>query len=546
MRLWLSYLLAVSAVSFCSAQNVTYTESLAEIQNPDRGFYQPINGIASSFTPLTAAQLATLRNNPVTPWDGNYTVNPTIIFRHYVLDIFKSSPLSASFLNGVQADFEAARAAGVRLLLRFSYTITPPTGSCGSWICPPYGDAPKSVVLSHIAQLKPYLQGNSDVILAVQNGFIGVWGEQYYTDYFGDASAQGKLTDQNWQDRIDVLRALLEAVPANRMVQVRYPQMKQKFVYGISAPVTAQAMRAAQAHNETAIARIGFHNDCFLSAADDQGTFWDYGSSATFASNQTTVLKAYSADDSQYVGVGGETCSDTFSPQNDCSGQAVEDMDRLNYSYLNAEYNNAVNNDWQSGGCMPTIKRRLGYRFVMRNGTFPAAGTSGDSLAFALNVENVGFAAPFNPRTLKLILRNTSTAQVFAVAVRGTNTDARFWLPGQPITLSQTVALPGGMPPGTYELLLHLSDASNSNAVAARPEYSVQFANTGTWEPATGFNKLNHTVAITTSSAREDITNVTGGTGSVQYPSGSPAGEEYPKLLDNNIHTKYLTFNAAA
>ncbi|MGB0930603.1 MAG: hypothetical protein ACPGVB_07495 [Chitinophagales bacterium] len=38
--------------------------------------------------------------------------------------------------------------------------------------------------------------------MAVQNGFIGVWGEQYYTDYFGDASDEGagKLTNQNWQD----------------------------------------------------------------------------------------------------------------------------------------------------------------------------------------------------------------------------------------------------------------------------------------------------------------------------------------------------------
>ena len=107
-----------------AAQNVTYTESTAEIKNPNRGFYTPINGVASSFTPLTASQLASIKNNPFTPWQGNYAVSPTIIFRHYVLDIFKSSGLSATFLNGVQADFNAARTAGVRLMLRFSYTIT--------------------------------------------------------------------------------------------------------------------------------------------------------------------------------------------------------------------------------------------------------------------------------------------------------------------------------------------------------------------------------------------------------------------------------------
>jgi hypothetical protein len=503
--------MALLLVSAGFAQSVTYTESTAEIQNPDRGFYTPINGVASSFTPLTATQLANLRNNPFTPWQGNYTVSPTIIFRHYVLDIFKSSALSASFLSGVQADFDAARTAGVRLMIRFSYTITAPSGSCGSWICPPYGDAPKSVVLGHIAQLKPYFQNNSDVILAVQSGFIGVWGEQYYTDYFGDASVQGKLTDQNWQDRLDVITALLDAVPANRTVQVRYPQIKQKFIYGINAPVTSAAITAAQAYNGTNIARIGFHNDCFLSATDDQGTYWDYGTSATSASDQTTILKAYAANDSKYGAVGGETCSDVFSPQNDCSGQAVADLDLLNYSYLNSDYNNEVNSDWQDGGCMAEIKRRFGYRFVMLNGTYSTSATVGGTIGFALNAKNVGFAAPFNARTLKLVLRNTSTSTVYKVDITGTDADTRFWLSGQSVALNKTLTLPSNVPAGTYELLLHLSDMSNNGAVASRPEYSIQFANTGTWESATGFNKLNATLTVSaTASAPAAPTSLTG------------------------------------
>ena len=41
-----------------------------------------------------------------------------------------------------------------------------------------------------------------------------------------------------------------------------------------------------------------------------------------------------------------------------------------------------------------------------------------------------------------------------------------------------------------------------------------------------------------------DITDL-GGTISAQYQSGSPAGEEYPNLIDNKIDTKYLTFNAS-
>ncbi len=104
----------------------------------------------------------------------------------------------------------------------------------------------------------------------MQLGFIGIYGENYYTDYFGDASAsgQGKLLDQNWTDRTDVLRALLKALPADRMVQVRTPQLKEKYVYGTSANVNSPALTSAEAFSGTDKARIGFHNDCFLSGSE--------------------------------------------------------------------------------------------------------------------------------------------------------------------------------------------------------------------------------------------------------------------------------------
>ena len=79
-------------------------------------------------------------------------------------------------------------------------------------------------MLQHIAQLKAIFKQAADVIAVMQMGFIGTWGENYYTDHFGDASQNTpvqKLLDHNWRDRIDVLKALLDAVPKDRMVQVR-------------------------------------------------------------------------------------------------------------------------------------------------------------------------------------------------------------------------------------------------------------------------------------------------------------------------------------
>src|SRR5690606_4086192 len=259
------------------------------------------------------------------------------------------------------ADFEIARKAGIKLIPRFNYTNKSTAGTCPEgFICPPYGDAPKEIILNHIAQLKEIFHENADVIACLQMGFIGVWGEQYYTDYFGDASGNGKqvkLLDQNWKDRIEVLKALLDAVPKEIMIQVRYPQIKQRAIYGINALTNVAALTLDEAFSESDKARIGFHNDCLLASPDDYGTYEDYGNSSSERQMDIAVLKKYNQDDAAFVVVGGETCTDNYSPENDCepAGLAQAELASLHYSFLNCAYNNELNNDWQSGGCMDNI-----------------------------------------------------------------------------------------------------------------------------------------------------------------------------------------------
>lgn len=489
----LSFIYCLPNFIIAQTNNITYQESFEDFTNPDRGFYHPIDCHASNFTPLVLSDLQSRRTTEFTPFQGNYTVKTSLILRHYILDAFvQTDNLSSDFLSKVQADFDIAKQAGVRVIVRFSYTISP-DNSCGSTACPPYGDVSKSRMLNHINQLTPIFQANEEAIALVQHGFIGIWGEQYYTDYFGDASTngQGYLSNQNWEDRKEILTALLNAVPKSRMIQVRYPQAKQKFIHGISAPVTTEAMTQNQAFTQTAIARIGFHNDCFLASSDDFGTYWDYGFDANpNPSNQTTILKAYLSEDSKYVAVGGETCFDGFSPQNDCSGQAIEDMELLHFSFLNSDYNNDVVNDWETDGCLAEIKRRLGYRFVLKEGIYPTTALAGESLPITLEVENVGFAAPFNERSLTLILRNTNNNEVYRLPIVGTNTVTNFWLAGNTL-VDGLVTLPNTIAAGNYEFLLHIAEG-----VDTQPSYCIRLANDDIWEATTGYNRLNHSITI--------------------------------------------------
>ncbi len=71
-------------------------------------------------------------------------------------------------------------------------------------------------------------QNNVDVINVVQIGFIGHWGEWYYSrNYATQTKEEGWKPDQKQQaDRNEIVKALMQAVPKNRMLQIRYPAAK--------------------------------------------------------------------------------------------------------------------------------------------------------------------------------------------------------------------------------------------------------------------------------------------------------------------------------
>ena len=473
---------------------ITYTESEEDFANPERGFYRYTETRASNYTPLVQLQLQQWRGLNQAD-GGNYQVYTTLVFRYFVMDIFKNTPLSNSFLQAVKNDFDIARNAGVKLIPRFVYTTSVTAGSCPEgFICPPYDDAPKNIVLTHIVQLKPILTEVADVLAVMQLGFIGTWGENYYTDHFGDASQNGqsKLLDNNWQDRNEVINALLDALPEDRMLQVRYPQIKQRFIYGVNSTVNVPALIESEAFTDIDKARIGYHNDCFLASADDYGTYDDYGNSSSPRQSANTTLRNYKKADSKFVAVGGETCDDTYSPQNDCepAGIAETEMAAMHYSYLNCAYNNAVNNDWQSSGCMMNIRKKLGYRFVLKEFTYPKEIKAGSIIPLTITIENKGYASAFNERPVKLIMRNTTNGQELEYTL---NTDMRKWFSGT-TKIETSIATNASLVAGSYELFLFFPDKYST--ISSKPEYAIRLANNNVWDAAKGYNKLNAVITV--------------------------------------------------
>ncbi|XP_050410076.2 uncharacterized protein LOC126824756 [Patella vulgata] len=395
------------------------------------------------------------------------------MLRMYVLDTFVNSPLSVTFLHQVRTDMETARTAGWSVILRYSYTTTQRTSA-------PYGDATKNVMLNHIQQLGPIWTDFQDVISVIQAGFIGTWGEWYYTTSFGDpqhpsSTGQNGISNEHWTDRKGVLFAILQAAPQSISVQVRTTLYKTRF-FGESAT------QASDVWDQTNKARIGHHNDCFLKSETDAGTYLDI-----------VKDKAYLAADSARVPVGGETCG--RSSRSNCN-TATKELEEFHWSFINREYHPDVLNDWKSQGCYGSIEKRLGYRLILVKGEFPRTAYHGNTLCYKITLKNSGYATPYKKWVGHLLLRSKTTGKYYS----GDISDglSRGWFPkeGTQHMFSGEVKVSRTIPAGHYDLHMGFVEASAANTV----NYYVLFNNENVPNDRTGLNSLHASIEIASSS----------------------------------------------
>ena len=425
---------------------VSFAEDDTDFPNPERGFYTDCY-----FTsPSSSFSVNTLK--------GYRTECRSIAFFQFWMKDYVAKDIPENYLNCIRTAFSNARKAGVKALVRFGYfndsfDTDNPNNNPKPW------DATKAQVLRHIEQLKPILQENADVILCLQAGFVGWWGEWYYTDHFGFQPS----SDSDYEPRREVINALLDALPASRQVAVRTPTFKLRML----RLATTDTLTCATAYQNTPKARICGHNDCFLASYDDYGTFEDENE------------RRFWEDDTNYTFMGGETCG--TSSYSVCDN-AVPQMERQHYTYLNNGYEGKVLKSWKSGGCRNEINLRLGYRLVIRNAWISPDITAGSNVRTVFSISNVGFAAPVNPRGLELVLVD-SKGNTTVIPV--TNENPRLWLAGKTRLFEVDFKAPAK---GSYTLYLNLPDPEET--LHDNPLYSIRLANKNVWEESTGYNKI--------------------------------------------------------
>lgn len=491
------------ATSF--AASVTYTADDNTIfPNPERGFITMLEGH------LTAKKPYAVKGKESTLDDHMNKDGISIVLVHYYLENFRnSSTLPDEVLNGFDEDMQVLRNKGLKAILRFSYINTTYVNGKGEDSAK---DAPLDIAKSHISQYKSHWQANADVIFVFQAGFIGAWGEWYYTDNYGN---QQSTMNESRRALVD---ALLEAVPGDRCIQLRTPLFKTGYV-GTTDPLTAE-----EAYTGTAKARLAHHNDAFLERWGDMGTYED-----------TATQKPYIAQETLYVPLGGESCilDESVAAANATYAQTTAEMSRLHWTFIQNGYAPLITNRWRNDGTFDELNRRMGYRFQLVNGSYSDEIEAGDKLSVEMQIRNTGYAPLYNERHAYIVLKNAKRSYRFPLDV-----DPRRWAPnGEVATINEQITIPESIVSDTYDLYLCLPDAYAT--LADDPRFAVRFANKDIWDAALGMNRLNASVIITGGQeppANEAIDNTSAEVlnGQVFDLLGRPVDDSYQGIVVQN------------
>lgn len=542
------------------AQEVIYQPNYADIRNPERGFYcqkDSWNSDAVTY-PLNYVPLST--TNVVSYCNGK---NITVVQRIVRLDNYKSTAtIPTLFLNKVLADLDYLKDNGLKCILRFCYSsysqnasLYPDPPNLGNLNPTNVYEPTKSILIGHISQIKYRLDDSPNheaAISSIEAGFIGNWGEWYYsktTTAGGTPVSEFGLGDPDiidanpttfLQNRTDVASAIMDMAPS-RMVAFRTPYFQK-----LLAP-SNNLGKQAPFYTGTPFSRIACHNDAFVSNLLDDGTYRDIWNPNTGMGDGGATDRSYLKGKSKHTFTGGEsnsyetgtgfhwaTCVNNYnSAINTLGKNAIQQMEDYHYNYLNEVYFPAIMNPstglWANttipalaggGNYLSEVKRRLGYRFVLEKSYItPISNNTNNKLT--IEFKNVGFANVFNKRPVYLVLK--SSTLTYKLYINGPadfsssnppapgvilGTDVRSWdaydftpptppvQPAGPIKLTKTLNgltdINGAtIQNGTYQLYLELPDETFTNL----PSHSIQFANTGNYSKTVGSVTTNYTGA---------------------------------------------------
>jgi Domain of unknown function (DUF4832)/Domain of unknown function (DUF4874)/Ca-dependent carbohydrate-binding module xylan-binding len=442
--------------------SVSFEATPDNFTNPERGLHNDSIVTTSNLfgAPSGAQQYAQIRAQGLTVVRG-----VALLERH------RGGPLPAAVLDEFRSAFAHARTAGVKIWLLVAYNF--PTDPYDVTSASGNIDPPLATVLGHLDQLKPVFEENQDVLAGLYNGFIGAWGEWHSSSTGLDKEPQ----------RSQIYQKIHAVLPKTRMMTVRtFEQIET---------LPGAHPNESNAQDQTYATRTGMTNQCYLVSKTDAGTYaWNEP-----VEPKKVLLSAWT----RFVPMVAETCQlDTPDRQDDCATLPAEN-ERMHMSVLNGSFYEPTITKWKQQGCYKDITDRLGYRLQLTTASVQGTVAAGSALDVVFAIKNTGYAAPYNPRGLAVVLRNRDTGVRYSMPIlqeRSDTLDPRRWYrESGEVTVRAAPVVPADVPAGSYDVLLSLHDPMPS--LSARPEYSIRLANKDIWEPNAGLNKLVSGVTVT-------------------------------------------------
>ena len=374
--------------------------------------------------------------------------------------------LDSSFFETLKKNFEICRKNGATIALRFRYDANGTSNP-----------EPKSFdqILKHISQIKNsgLIEEYKDILMFVESGFVGQWGEQHGGKYC------------SLENKTQLLDTLLDVIPDNIPVTVRTPNIIAKWLN-----ISEDKLDTFISPKGSKASRIGLFNDGYMGSDSDLGTYRYRENSVNFFYNQM-----------RYTYFGGEFSGnidfakkyETYKPEN-----SIKEMYKTHLSYINSnifglykdyifekkyDVENVDNSAYYGQTVFKFIRDHLGYRLVLRNIIIQKEVKQGENFELDFDIENTGFANPIRKMNSELILEKDGNYMRTEL-----DTDATEFYSCTTKKIKLIIKIPGSMNIGLWNIYFKLYvGKTDLNTYYMR---SVRFANNDIFESNLGSNYL--------------------------------------------------------
>lgn len=309
-----------------------YQENTKTIVNPARGFY-------TQYYYKTPEYLSACHE------EGQSLSLVTINLKDHLHE-----PIPDYKLKRLERFFQEARKQQIMLLFRAAYRENETSG-----------EPELSLMRTHIKQLSGVINEYKDVVLVVQTGMIGLWGEWHGSVYLANEDALRNKA-------MKVVKWWLRYLDPSINLNLRRPFFIQTAIEeGLDGE------------------RLGMHNDALLATDSDMGTYLDREKELAWC--KSNLDGKVNGGEMPYV-------SEYTEPTN-----AIEEFNKLSLTYLNAYYNVEVLKKWEKQkvegeNALSYMEKHLGYRYFLKEiATTEKLYDEGDNVEVTIRLGNSGFSS---------------------------------------------------------------------------------------------------------------------------------------------------------